>query len=135
MAAGKPIIFDTLTITDAGGTSNPQTYQFMPVDGRELGIETEDTTVDAGDLYVNKFLNNLNLLTYDNDIASDTRCQVNTVTVPATRARLVLSGPSGSATATYDNVRPIVTTDTSTGTVGFRVRATAHGVTNRLVMS
>lgn len=43
-----PLIFKSIRISDAGGSSNAVTYNIVPVETRELGIEATTELVDDG---------------------------------------------------------------------------------------
>ena len=121
MAAGLPQIFTGMTISDTGGTSNAVTYTLNPVDAREIVSELVEDVVDAGDTIIQMLNENVSIVTYDDAIFSDTRCQVGS-TIPSTRARVVLVAASGALTITVNNVLPRVQRIFDRDRVGYQLK-------------
>lgn len=102
MAITKPIIFDEIEITDAGGGSSA-TFDKHLVDAAEVTPEPATTMIDDGqtltDYYDTTFAVNL----YDDGVASDARVY-NDASAEPVKADIIFKKASGAVTLTIPGV-------------------------------
>jgi hypothetical protein len=134
MATGKSLIFESVTISNAGGTSSAATYLLNDMEGFEMVEEALSSEVDARETIQDALDNGATIIFNDDAIASDARVQYG-ATIPATKARIVFNGAAGAATVTYDNVRPSVVKDFSGNRVRYNLTVTSRATTSKLVVT
>jgi hypothetical protein len=134
MATGKSLIFESVTITNAGGTTSPTTYVLNDMEGFEMVEEALSSEVDARETIQDALDNGATIVFNDDAITSDARVQYG-ATIPATKARVVFNGAAGAATVTYDGVRPSIVKDFSGNRVRYNMTITSRSTTSKLVVS
>ena len=123
-----PIICESLTISDAGGTTSAVTYTLNTKDSVEsmFNITPKTTMIDAGRTILNGYEIEVSFITFDSDITSDTRIQTTGATLITTLARVVMNGVVGAQKVTVDNIglyvsNPYVNVD---GRLGKEIKGT-----------
>jgi hypothetical protein len=104
MAASAPRIFVSFTVSNAGGTSSPTTYQLHRSEGLSVAENPIEDMVEDGQTIQHGFNYEVSLDCYDLAVLSDARVQYG-ATIPSTEARLVFNPVSGGVTETHDNVK------------------------------
>lgn len=128
MATAKPLIFTGVTIEDSGGGS-PATFETHLMDGREIGIETEESMIDDGQTLVDSYGANISFLIYDLAILSDTRVNTDAGTDPV-RGRITFNGATGSDDLQLDNVFLNGVRDFSGNRTAARISCTKRSVSS-----
>lgn len=110
--AGKPLIFESLTITSNDNASNTVTIPLTDDENITIGNEPIEVLVEGGNTIPNAYNRELSIISYDTGVvASNTSPNVTTyiqtnVEIPAFKADIVLNGRgTGSTNVSIDNVR------------------------------
>lgn len=99
-------IFDSVTIEDADG-SNPQTYNLIDVENTKVNIGYDANAVDASQLFSASRLVDFVIMSYDENLESDTRLMQDGATIKPL-CRMILNPQSGSMGLIFNDVRLIL---------------------------
>lgn len=102
MAITKPIIFDEIEITDAGGGS-PATFDKHLVDAAEVTPEPETSMVDDGQTLTDYYDTNFAVNLYNDGVETDARVYNNSSEEPV-KADIIFKKASGAVTLTIPGV-------------------------------
>jgi hypothetical protein len=134
-----PIIIESITISNTGGTSSAVTYTLNVKDTVDsmVAITPVGSVVDDGQTILNAYDCEVTFTTFDADILSDARVQITGASIPASKARIVMNGVSGGQDVTIDNVRlhlvsPYNNVDSRNG---YSVRGTVRTIGSPIVLS
>jgi hypothetical protein len=103
MATVGPRISTSITISNAGGTTNATTYDVTRVE-KPLAENPLEDKVEDGQTIEHGFDTEVEYHCYDLAILTDARVQYG-ATIPSLKARIVENPVSGGVTVTIDNIR------------------------------
>jgi len=97
MAVSDPLIFESFSIQDAGG-SNSETFELMDSDNVEITNEAEKLTVDNAQEIISGLTSGMTVPCFDLAVQSDPHVIMDSQVDPTSdKAEIVLNGASGSA--------------------------------------
>lgn len=102
MAITKPLIFDSITISDVGG-GNPVSYATHLVDSAEVNPEPTSTMIDDGQTLIDFYDVTFQVDLYDDDLLADARIRSSGGDA-ITRAQIAFTKSSGATTLTIEDV-------------------------------
>lgn len=109
MANGKPIIPESITISDNGNASNTVTVTLTDDENLTVGNEPLEVLVEGGETILNGFNQSMEVLAYDLgaiDGTTNTTAYLQTnATLPSNTADVVLNGKAGTIDVTINDVR------------------------------